>query len=197
GTTCDGAIGKSQMLFEAAKSAGVERMVHVSIANPSIESPLPYFRGKAQVERALAQCGLRYSIVRPTWIFGGERDILANNVAWTLRRMPLFALPGSGTYLVQPVHVDDLARICIDAAGSEGGPGVGAAGPERMPFRDLVALVRSAVNARSPIVGLPPFLMATAARGLGLFVRDVVLTPDEIKGLMAGLLASQDPPLGR
>src|SRR5262249_37664015 len=95
GTSFAGAIEKSQMLFEAAKSAGVERMVHVSIANPSIESPLPYFRGKAQVERALAQCGLRYSIVRPTWIFGGERDILANNVAWTLRRMPLFALPGS------------------------------------------------------------------------------------------------------
>ena len=191
------AIESSRMLFSAAKSAGVERIVHVSIANPSIESPLPYFRGKAVVEHALAQSGLRYSIVRPTWIFGGERDVLVNNIAWILRRMPVFALPGSGNYRVQPVHVDDLARICIDAADSNGDPVVDAAGPETMPFRDLVALVRSAVNARSPIVHIPPALMAAAARGLGLLVRDVVLTPDEIKGLMAGLLVSGDPPLGR
>jgi NADH dehydrogenase len=196
-TSFANAIEKSRMLFFAAKSAGVERIVHVSIANPSIESPLPYFRGKALVEDALAQSGLRHSIVRPTWIFGGERDVLTNNIAWILRRMPVFALPGDGSYPVQPVHVDDLARICIDAAGSSGDLVVDAAGPERMPFRDLVALVRSAVNARSPIARVPPSLMALAARGLGLLVRDVVLTPDEIRGLMAGLLVSHDPPLGR
>jgi NADH dehydrogenase len=191
------AIENSRVLFFAAKDAGVERVVHVSIANASIESPLPYFRGKALVEDALAQSGLRHSIVRPTWIFGGERDVLTNNIAWVLRRMPVFALPGDGSYPVQPVHIDDLARICIDAAGSTGNLVIDAAGPERMPFRDLVALIRSAVNARSPIVHVPPSLMAVAARGLGLLVRDVVLTPDEIKGLMAGLLVSHDPPLGR
>jgi uncharacterized protein YbjT (DUF2867 family) len=191
------AIEKSRMLFSAANSAGVERIVHVSIANPSTESPLPYFKGKALVEDALAQSGLHHSIVRPTWIFGGQRDVLTNNIAWILRRMPVFALPGSGSYPVQPVHVDDLARICIDAAGSNGDPVVDAAGPDRMPFRDVIALVRSAVSARSPIVHVPPSLMAAAARALGLLVRDVVLTPDEIKGLMAGLLVSHDPPLGQ
>jgi NADH dehydrogenase len=196
-TSFAAAIENSRMLFYAAKSAGVRRIVHVSIANPSIESPLAYFRGKALVESALAQSGLPYSIVRPTWIFGGERDVLVNNIAWILRRMPIFALPGSGRYPVQPVHVDDLARICIDAARSNGDFVVDAAGPERMPFRDLVALVRSAINARSLIVHVPASLMAAAARGLGLLVRDVVLTPDEIRGLMAGLLVSHDPPLGR
>jgi NADH dehydrogenase len=196
-TSFANAIESSRMLFFAAKSAGVRRIVHVSIANPSIESPLPYFRGKALVEYALAQSGVHYSIVRPTWLFGGERDVLANNIAWVLRRMPAFVLPGSGTYPVQPVHVDDLARICIDAARREGDVVIDAAGPETMPFGDLVALVRSAVNARSPIIHIPPSLMAAAARALGLFVRDVVLTPDEIRGLMAGLLVSHDPPLGR
>ena len=196
-TSFANAIESSRMLFFAANSAGVRRIVHVSIANPSIESPLSYFRGKALVEYALAQSGLHYSIVRPTWLFGGERDVLANNIAWILRRMPAFVLPGSGTYPVQPVHVDDLARICIDAARREGDVVIDAAGPETMPFGDLVALVRSAVNARSPIIHIPPSLMAAAARALGLFVRDVVLTPDEIRGLMAGLLVSHDPPLGR
>ena len=115
-TSFTNAIEYSRMLFFAARRAGVERIVHVSITNASLESPLPYFRGKALVEYALAQSGVPYSIVRPTWIFGGARDVLANNIAWILRRMPAFALPGDGSYPVQPVHVDDLARICTDAA---------------------------------------------------------------------------------
>jgi NADH dehydrogenase len=196
-TSFANAIESSRMLFFAARRAGVNRIVHVSIANPSVQSPLPYYRGKALVEYALAQSGLPYAIVRPTWVFGGDRDVLANNIAWILRRMPAFALPGSGGYPVQPVHVDDLARICVDAARSPGDSVVDAAGPETMRFRDLVALVRTAVGARAPIVRVPPRLMAAAARALGLVVRDVVLTPDEIRGLMAGLLSSADPPLGR
>ena len=196
-TSFANAIESSRMLFYAARSAGVQRIVHVSITNPSIDSPLPYFRGKALVEYALAQAGVPHTVVRPTWIFGGERDVLANNIAWILRRMPVFALPGSGAYPVQPVHVDDLARICVDAAQYTSDAVIDAAGPETMPFGELVALVRSAVGARSPIVHTPPAVMAAAARALGLLVRDVVLTPEEIKGLMAGLLVSHDPPLGQ
>jgi len=190
------AIENSRMLFFAAKRAGVNRIVHLSITNPSIESPLPYFRGKALVEHALAQSGVPYSVVRPTWIFGGAHDILANNIAWILRRMPVFALPGDGRYPVQPVHVDDLARICVQAAHFERDEVIDAAGPETMPFHDLVALVRNAVAARSRIVHVHPLVMAAAARALGVIVRDVVLTPDEIRGLTAGLLVSHDPPRG-
>ena len=195
-TSFANAIESSRMLFFAAQRAGVERIVHISITNPSIESPLPYFRGKALVEYALAQTGVPYSIVRPTWVYGGERDVLANNIAWILRRMPAFAIPGDGSYPVQPVHIDDLARICVASAHSGTDLVVDAAGPETLAFRDLVKLVRSTVNARSPIVRLPPFVMAATARALGVLVHDVVLTPDEIKGLMAGLLISHDPPLG-
>jgi uncharacterized protein YbjT (DUF2867 family) len=196
-TTFANAIERSRMLFFAAKRAGVERIVHLSITNPSLESPLPYFRGKALVEYALAQSGVPYAIVRPTWIFGGERDVLTNNIAWILRRMPAFALPGDGAYPVQPVHVQDLARICTDAGNATGDLVVDAAGPEAMPFGDLVALVRVAVHTNSPILRIPPAVMAAAARALGLVVRDVVLTGDEIRGLMAGLLVSHEPPLGQ
>ena len=190
------AVEHSRMLFFAAKRAGVTRIVHLSITNPSIESPLPYFRGKALVEYALAQSGVPYSIVRPTWIFGGTHDILANNIAWILRRMPVFALPGDGRYPVQPVHVDDLARICIEAAHLEQDAVLDAAGPETMSFHDLVALVRDAVGAHARILHVHPRVMAAAARALGAIVRDVVLTPDEITGLMRGLLVSHEPPLG-
>jgi NADH dehydrogenase len=191
------AIERSRMLFFAAKRAGVQRIVHLSITNPSLESPLPYFRGKALVEYALAQSGVPYSIVRPTWIFGGDRDVLINNIAWILRRMPAFVLPGDGAYPVQPVHVRDLARICTNAGNATGDIVIDAAGPETMPFRDLVALIRAAVDTNSPILRLPPPVMAAAAGVLGLLVGDVVLTGDEIRGLMAGLLISHEPPLGQ
>jgi uncharacterized protein YbjT (DUF2867 family) len=195
-TSFAGAIANSRMLFHAAERAGVRRIVHISITNPSIESPLPYFRGKALVERALAEVELPYAIVRPTWIFGGDRDVLTNNIAWILRHMPVFALPGSGRYPVQPVHIDDLARICEQAARADGDAIVDAAGPETMSFDELVQGVRRAVGTRSPILHVPPFAMAAASRALGLVVGDVVLTADEISGLTSGLLVSHHAPLG-
>lgn len=196
-TTFTNAIANSRALFHAAQRAGVRRIVHISIANPSIESTLPYYRGKALVERGLAEVGIPYSIVRPTWIFGGERDVLANNIAWILRRMPIFALPGSGRYPVQPVHIDDLARICVQAAGEHGDVILDAAGPETMSFDELVRTIRRAVGTRAPIVHLPPPVMAIVSRALGVLVGDVVLTADEISGLTSGLLVSHEPPLGQ
>ena len=196
-TTYASAVANSRMLFESARRAGVARVVHVSIANPSIDSPLPYYRGKALVERALDEVDLPYSVVRPTWIFGGEHEILANNIAWVLRHMPIFAIPGNGRYAVQPVHIDDLVQICLDAADADGNVILDAAGPETMTFDELVQAIRHATGSRAPIVHIPPIAMAAAARALGLLVRDVVLTGDEVKGLTAGLLLSHHPPRGR
>ena len=195
-TTFADAVENSRALFFAARRAGAARIIHVSIANPRLESPLPYYRGKAQVERALAEVGIPYSIVRPTLVFGGARDVLTNNIAWILRRAPVFAVPGDGRYRVQPVHVDDLARIAVAQAAAGPDAIVDAAGPETMTFDEFVLLIRAAVGSRAPIVHVPPVLMGAAARGLGLLVGDVVLTTDEIKGVMAGLLASDSPPLG-
>jgi uncharacterized protein YbjT (DUF2867 family) len=190
------AIERSRALFTAAERAGVERIVHISITNPSISSPLPYFRGKALVEDALAQAGVPFSVIRPTWIFGGERDVLVNNIAWILRHTPIFAVPGDGAYPVQPVHVEDLASICTEAAEADANLVIDAAGPQTMAFDELVGLVRRATGARAVVVHVPATVMGLAARGLGLLVRDVVLTPDEIEGLMAGLLVSDEPPRG-
>jgi nucleoside-diphosphate-sugar epimerase len=191
------AVANSRALFHAAHRAGVRRIVHLSIANPSVDSPLPYYRGKALVEHALAEVGVRFSIVRPTWIFGGQPEILANNIAWILRHMPLFAIPGDGRYPVQPVHIDDLTRICLDAGNADGDLIVDAAGPQTLPFAELVHAVRRATSSRAVILHVPPPALAALARALGLVVGDVVVTADEIKGLTAGLLVSHHPPLGR
>src|SRR5260221_4447800 len=68
--TFDKAVANTRVLIDSAKRAGVRKFVHVSITNPSEESALPYFRGKALLEKSLVESGLRYTIIRPTVIFG-------------------------------------------------------------------------------------------------------------------------------
>jgi uncharacterized protein YbjT (DUF2867 family) len=196
GTTFATAVANCKALFEAARRAGVARIVHVSIANPSIDSPLPYYCGKAFVEQALAASGVPYSIVRPTWFFGG-RDILTNNIGWVVRHMPVFVVPGDGRYLVQPIHVDDFAQICLRAADGLTDVITDAVGPEKMTYEQLVQAVREALGRRTPILHAPPAVVAALSQALGVVVRDVVLTADEIRGLTAGLLVSHQPALGR
>lgn len=196
-TTFAAAVANSRALFHAARRAGVTRIVHISIANPSVGSPLPYYRGKALVEHALAEVGVSFAIVRPTWIFGGEPEILANNIAWILRHVPVFAIPGDGAYRVQPVHIDDLVDVCLEAAKAREDVIMDAAGPQTLSFATLVHAIRQAIGSRAPVLRLPPIAITVAARVLGRLLGDVVLTGDEIRGLTAGLLVSNDPPRGR
>ncbi len=193
--TFDVAAENSFRLIEAAKKGGVRRIVHVSITGASPASELPYFRGKGQVEEAITRSGLSYAILRPTVVFGGE-DILINNIAWFLRRFPVFAVFGSGQYPVQPVHVGDLAEAAVRAAGRTEDLTLDAVGPEIFAFEGLVRLIARAIGRRTLIVRLPPRLAFAFVKVLGLLTRDVVLTWDEVRGLMAGLLASEEPPLG-
>jgi uncharacterized protein YbjT (DUF2867 family) len=193
----DGAIANSKALFHAAHRAGVKRIVHLSIANPSVDSRLAYYRGKALVEHALAEAGVPFAIIRPAWIFGGDPEILANNIAWILRHMPIFPIPGDGSYRVQPIHVEDLVDICVDAGDSSGDLTIDAVGPETLRFQELVCAIRAATGSRSPILHVPSTVFHVAARALGLVVRDTVLTSEEITALTSELLISQQPPLGK
>lgn len=187
------AVANTHRLVEAAAEAGVRRIVHISITNPSADSPLPYFLGKAANEKAVMESGLSYAILRPTVLFGKE-DILVNNIAWLLRRFPFFALPGDGSYRLQPVFVDDLAALAVEAVYAGGNTIRDAVGPDIFTFREMVELIGRKIGASRPLVNFPPRLALAAAQLLSIFVQDVMLTPEEVDGLMAGLLVSNDPP---
>jgi len=195
-TAFEKAIKNTRILFEAARKAGVRRVTHVSITNPKINSPLPYFAGKAQLEADLKASGLSYAIIRPTVVFGKE-DILINNIAYLLRRFPFFAIPGSGDYRLQPIFVEDLAEIAVLAGERSEDMVIDAVGPKVYTFRELVEEIRAAVGSRAWLVHLSPSLALTSARVLGLALRDVVLTHDEIRGLMSDLLISDKAPTGK
>ena len=192
-TSFDAAVANTRCLLAAAREAGVRRIVHVSITHPAVESPLPYFRGKALLEQAVAGLGLGYAILRPTVIFGGSEDILINNIAWMLRRLPVFGIPGRGDYRVQPIHVEDLADLAVKAGAQTENVTIDAVGPETYTFQELVRSIAVAVGSRARIVSLPPWAALLACRAVGLVVRDVVLTRTEIAGLMGDLLVSQQP----
>jgi len=193
-TTFERAAANTRALLEAAREAGVRRVVHVSVTNPSEGSQLPYFRGKAQAEADVAAWG-SHAIVRPTLVFG-PRDILVNNIAWGLRRSPVFPIAGDGSYRVQPVSVEDVATICVDAGEQARDVVADAAGPETLTYEEVVRLVRTAVGSRSRIVHWPRGVVLVFARAVGMARRDVLLTADELTGLEASLLVSDHAPLG-
>ena len=194
-TTFDRAVENSSVLFEAAAKAGINRIVHISVSNASSGSRLPYFRGKGQVEELLKGLGVPYAIIRPTLTFGAG-DLLLNNMAWALRRFPFFPICGNGNYPVQPIYAGDLADQAVAAASQAGNSVSDAAGPDTLSFEALLRLIASSMGAPCRLVHTPPSLGLTLTRLVGLMMRDVVLTRDEVDGLMAGLLTSDAAPTG-
>lgn len=194
--TFERAVENSKTLIKAAEDAGVERIVHVSITNPSKDSPLPYFRGKAEVEDAIKSSRLSYALLRPAVLFG-DQGILINNIAWFLKRLPVFAVPGSGEYQLQPIFVDDLAALAVEQGHRSENVTIDAIGPETFRFYDLVQLIEQCVCSGSMIWRVPPALALLGTKLLGIAVNDVVLTSDEIKGLEQNLLVTGSPPAGQ
>ena len=191
--TFERAVENSRSLVNAAVAAGVKRLVHISITNPSEDSPLPYFRGKALVERAMKESGISHAILRPALVFG-EGDILLNNIAWALRRFPVFPVAGDGHYRAQPVYVGDLADMAIAMSNSWENITMDAVGPEIYTFDELIYQLEKSVGSRAKIAHMPSYLALSLSRVVGYFVRDIVLTRQEIDGLVASLLVSAEPP---
>ncbi len=191
--TFDRATNNVKTFIDAARQAGVCRFIQISITNANADSSLPYFRGKGVVEQYLMNSGLSYAILRPAIIFGSE-DVLLNNIAWMLRRFPLFTIPGNGTYRIQPVFVDDLATLAADMANEQRNLAIDAVGPEIFTFNELVALLARTVASKARVVHVSPSVELILARIFSKLTGDVTLTHDEIRGLMQDLLVSTSAP---
>jgi NADH dehydrogenase len=191
----DLAVANSRTLFHAARRAGIERIVHVSVTHPAIDSPYPYFRGKALVERALAETGVPFAVVRPGILFGGD-GVLINNIAWLLRHLPVFAIGDNGRYRIRPIHIADLADLCVSLAAERADTLVDAVGPERPTFNELVAEIRRAVNSRAAVIHVPGATIPLLSTVLGWGLRDVLLTKDEYRAMSDGLADSDGPTTG-
>ncbi|MHC4172229.1 MAG: SDR family oxidoreductase [Planctomycetota bacterium] len=191
------AVKNTITLFNCAKQAGVERVVHLSITNPSEQSHLEYFRGKAAAEKALQESGISYSILRPAIFFGGKEDILINNIAWILRKLPVFGVFGDGNYKLQPIYIDDLAKLAVEQGRSRENTIINAIGPETFTYKGLVQEIGKIIGKKKLIISVPPTVGYIVAKIVGKLLGDVLITRDEIEGLMAGLLYVDSPPTGQ
>ncbi len=189
------AVENTLRLFAAAQEAGVRKLVHISITNPSETSQLEYFRGKGQLERALKESGLSYAILRPAVLFGKE-DILINNMAWVMRRFPVVGVFGDGSYRLQPIYVDDLARLAVEQGAGSENTIINAIGPETFTYRELLSMIGTTIGKCRPIMSTPPWLGYLCGIIIGRLVGDTIITFEEIRGLMADLLYVNDKPAG-
>jgi uncharacterized protein YbjT (DUF2867 family) len=189
------AIANTRILVGAAAEAGVRKIVQISVSNPSADSHLDYYAGKARTEDIVRSSGLHWAIVRPTLVFGNG-DILINNIAWLLRRMPFFPIPGLGGYRVQPVALEDVAEIAVWAAEQSDNVTVDAAGPDTVTYGELVEGISIAVGRRPRFVYTSPKLTLLAGKIVESRLRDVMLTKEELEGLMEELLVSHEKPRG-
>lgn len=189
------AVENSLKLFNAAKEAGIKRIIHISITNPSEDSPFEYFRGKAKLEKALMESGISHAILRPAVLFGKE-DILINNIAWFLRRFPVFGVFGDGNYRLQPIYVDDLARLAVEQGQKKENCIIDAIGPETFTYRELIKKIGKSIGKKRLIISIPPSMGYFIGSVVGKIFNDVPITRDEIDGLMAGLLYTDSKPAG-
>lgn len=195
-TTQAAAVENTWTLFRAAVEAGVERIVHISITNPSEDSPLEYFRGKAVLERLLTESGVSYAILRPAVVFGQE-DILIHNIAWLLRRLPVVGVFGNGQYRLQPISVDDLAELAVSQGEQREDAVINAIGPETFTYRELVDMIAKSIGKRRRMISVPAAVGYAASWLVGKIMGDVMVTWDEVKGLMSDLLYVDAEPAGR
>jgi NADH dehydrogenase len=195
GIDFDTAVRNSRILLTAARRAGVGRLVHVSVSNADEHSRLSYYRAKGEVERIVRESGVAHTIVRPTLVVGPD-DVLTSNIAWMLRRLPVFLLPGGGRYRLQPITLRDTGRILSNAAEATGNDEIDAAGPDIVTFSDYVRLVARACGVRRWIVGAPASIAMIAVRAAGLLLRDIVLAREELEGLIDEKLVSHESPRG-
>jgi len=195
GCSFDRAVDNIRLLVDAAKTAGVRRLVHVSVSNAASDSNLGYYRGKAEAEQCVKRSGLSHAIVCPTLVVG-PADVLTNNICWLLRRFPVFLVPRGGRYRVQPVTLADNARIIADCAEAAVDQQVDAAGPETFTFREYLRLLARVIGVRRLLLPSPDGVAMAATALVSLFLGDTVLAREELGGLEQELLVSAKPPLG-
>ena len=191
------AVENTRKLLLAAEEAGVNRIVHFSVAHPTKAPDWSYFRGKVEVENLLTESSLSYAILRPTVFFGGERDVLINNMAWLIRKFPVFGIFGMGNYLIQPIHIEDVAKVAVEQGESVEDVVLDVAGPEIFTYREYVTLIAKSIGVRRLIIPVPPIVGWAVGKVVGAILRDRVITRAEIKGLMRGLMATDAEPLGK
>lgn len=161
-------FGHAPPLVSAVERAGVERAVFISTTAIFTRLDASSRAPRVEAEQVIAQSVLRYTIVRPTMIYGSVRDRnMVRLVRW-LRRWPVIPIAGNGEHLQQPVHVDDVADAVIAAARSDAAVrrAYNIAGAAPLTFNEIVDTVARLLERHVIKIHLPVAPVAGALRML-------------------------------
>ena len=161
----------TRAVVEAAVKAGVRKIVYLSGVGADIESDRTWYRAKGIAEAAVRESGLRYVIVRPSWTYGpGDRSL--NRFVGLMRTIPLvFPQLGPGSQRINPVYVDDVARLVVEALEGDGADGatIEIGGPDVLSMDEIVRATMRALDREKPIVHVPLGLARIAGAVLERF----------------------------
>ena len=149
-------------LLEEAKKEGISKFIYVSVFNAEKMKNLKGIRAKVKFEEELKRSGLDYSIVYPNGFFSDMLDYLQ------MAKKGRGYVFGSGEYRINPIHGEDLAEVCVNAAdGDEKEINVG--GPDILTHNEIVAIAFESLNKKIKISKIPIWLRNFILATLRLF----------------------------
>jgi uncharacterized protein YbjT (DUF2867 family) len=196
GISHETAVQNIEFLVQCAKQAGIHKIIHISVSNPSKDSQLSYYKGKAEAEEIIQQSGIPFTILRPTLVFGKE-DVLLHNIAWLLRYFPFFVFPSPSTCFIQPIFAEEVGCFAVESIHSYPNQTMDLAGPEVVSMKEMVQKIGRATGYTRPIYSTSLGITMAAVRILNTILHDRIITEEEILGLQNNLLVSSQPPLGK
>ena len=165
----------TRVLVEAARQAGVSRLIYISHLGAEPSSAYPALRAKALAESSIRKSGLPYTIIRSSLIYG-EGDRFTTSLAMMLGVSPgFFLLPGDANTAIQPIWVEDLAT-CVTWSLEEKamiGQTYEVGGPEFLTLRRVVELVMQATGSHRWLVSASPLYL----RGITWLIQRVLPSP--------------------
>lgn len=172
-------------LLDAASKAGVRRYLQMSAAGTRPDAVSNYHKSKHQAEVLVRASGLEWTILRPSLIYG-PKDAFINMLADQLRLAPVMPVMGSGTYRLQPIHADDVAR-CF-ALALEMPETIGQCyelcGNDRLSFNDLLDAVAAALGKSAPYKPHAPLGLMQAVIPLLQRIPQFPITSDQLQMLL-------------
>jgi uncharacterized protein YbjT (DUF2867 family) len=184
----------TQHVLNAARSAGVKRLLQVSALKAAADAPSYYLRSKGEAEKLIRDrnTALDWTIFQPSVMFG-PGDSFLNRFAGLLGAIPLVFPLARPNARLQPVAVDDVVnamRVCLHG-GASSRQTYELGGPQVYTLREIVGLVAKLTGRRRWIVGLPNVLGRMQAFFLN-FVPGRPFSSDNYKSLKVDSVCSED-----
>jgi uncharacterized protein YbjT (DUF2867 family) len=177
--------GHGPGIVAAAEEAGIPRAVFVSTTAVMTTLHPPTKQVRLAAEQQIRACPLDWTILRPTMIYGAPGDRNLSRLLAMLSRAAVLPVPGTGSRLHQPVHVADAATAVLAALEQPAAIRelYNLAGPEPLPFTELLHACARAVGSRTRFVPVPLAALLMLARGYELVSRRPRISAEQLRRL--------------